>query len=1382
MSQSIQYRNHTRSVWVTGLFLLLLSSYASRGQNLVPNPSFEDYDYCPFPVDDDGPMSCAPWISTYSCNYFNECNPGPAGVPENFQGYQYAHTGVAYAGGYADNGENGGSGEFLQVPLLEPLIAGECYEVSFWANLSNESCGINYLGAAFSEELGGWPGFLIPRLDGFYEYYSDTSDWMLIQGTMIAFGGEAYLTLGNFHTDEETELDPDCPPEYWFTYYYFDDVSVVHMPTDHYNVDLGGPIESCFPVTLDPGIDGATFLWSDGSTGPTLTVEESGTYSVVVTLGECYGGVASVEVTILEHSYVSLPDDTTLCAGDQFMIDLDESLGMYEWQDGSTEADYTISGPGLYTVTLNDGCVESTDQIEVFGQDIPLFSLGEDSLLCEGDHIQFNLDPGLGDFIWQDFSTNPFYTINAPGLYALTISNQCGVHADSLEVIDISPPIVELGSPTDILCPGGSISFSLDPDQGDYLWQDGSTSPDYTISAEGIYSVTVTNQCGEAVDLVSVEALEPPLVDFGIDSLFLCPWQSTWIGVTGVEGDYMWNTGATDPSIQISSSGLYSLTVTNACGVDSSQVVVVAPPAVVPPDLGPDLVLCDGQPFALTVSQQDVNILWNDTLNSPSISVSETGTYFVEVSTSCESFSDTIFIVFENNAPVPDLPDQINICDGESVVLDPGVTGADFLWSDGSQLSFLEVSAPGTYAVTVSSLCGTASDSVLVVSNGIDPMGILPGDTIICSGDSVLLTPDIVNADTWLWSDGSTDSVLWVTEPGQVYLEVSNVCATRIDSVLIGVVPDIPDFSLGMDTTVCPGEAIHLSVGVPDVDILWPDGSQTADYTTVDSGEVIVTLANGCILTSDTLHVFWNPPIPALVLPDSLALCPGEVITISPGIPDVDYEWHDGSNAPEYVVDQPGIVGLTISDECDSSEDSTIIYTSNQGPVLDLGADITVCEGEVVTLAAGISGVSYFWQDGSTSSSYTVSQSGTYSVTVENACGIAADSVSVLVSGNPPSTDLGNDTTLCAGEIIILSGTPIQGIVYAWQDGSSLSSFEVVEEGIYILTESNACGSASDTIEVAYIDTPIPLSLGPDTVLCSGDILLLSVDASLESEVEWQDGSNGSSYAVSQTGVYSVVVSNECGEVMDTIEIFYESPPTPFDLGPDTVICPDARLILQPPIQSGEYLWQDGSGATEYVVENPGIYSLIVSNSCGETTDEVQIEFEEAPPFALDTSIQFACDDEVVFLSAVQSFEATYTWNTGQVIPDIEVIGPGAYSVLISTDCYSRNFQIDVQPEPDCVEPVFFFPNVFSPNQDLVNDFAELSWNREVEVTTTHGEVFSRWGELLFASDQMPFSWDGTMRGETLNPGVYVYRIQVTYNTSTGEKTQILVGDITLLK
>ncbi|MBL0006220.1 MAG: hypothetical protein IPP25_03265 [Saprospiraceae bacterium] len=132
------------------------------------------------------------------------------------------------------------------------------------------------------------------------------------------------------------------------------------------------------------------------------------------------------------------------------------------------------------------------------------------------------------------------------------------------------------------------------------------------------------------------------------------------------------------------------------------------------------------------------------------------------------------------------------------------------------------------------------------------------------------------------------------------------------------------------------------------------------------------------------------------------SLCPGEIISVSPGIANVQYLWQDGSTGNSYQSTQEETIILTISNDCGSSTDTVEVTESTQGPQLDLGQDVQVCAGETVTIQSGISGVNYEWQDGSTNPDFTTTQSGVFILEVNNNCGSATDTIVVDISGVPP--------------------------------------------------------------------------------------------------------------------------------------------------------------------------------------------------------------------------------------------------------------------------------------------------------------------------------------------------------------------------------------------
>lgn len=1208
------------------LFFFLILTYlvtcglfftSVQAQNLVPNGDFEIFTTCPDGINNIAgpPLECIPWTapSTASTDYFNVCAsslpyPGStAGVPFNSLGVQNPHSGAAYCGLYVKVWSLEYR-EYLMAPLESPLVAGTCYEVSFFVSLNDQGCGADRIGAYLSQNPPPPNGVgviqVTPQINAEAQYYTDKVNWTYIHDYYLASGGESYITIGNFYNDIETTFASGCSGDQWVAYYYIDDV-VVEEAAPVIDLELNGPVSVCDSYEIDPGLTGYDFLWSDGSTSPTLTVSVSGIYSLTVS-STCVSVEDEIEVIITNQPPVSLPDPFVLCEGESYMISLDPNAGAYEWDDGTTGPEYTITDAGTYQVTLDDGCDVSTDLINVTLATPPdLFSLGLDVVLCPGDEIEYTFDPDLGDFHWQDGSTSNAVIIFQPGQYSVTISNICGETHDDVEITAQVPPLVDLPDSTK-LCTGDEISYNLDTIMGEFHWQDGSTNPIYLITEPGQYAVTISNECGSSHDQIIVTDVEPPVLDFG-SSVSGCVGDTIVLNGHDIAGNYVWQDGSTDYSFVVTSSGTYNLTITNDCGVASDSVRIDLASSFPPPDLGPDISLCPGEQILLSLHASGADILWQDSSTADSFLITTAGMYFVQVSNACYSYSDTIEISVNTDPPKLDLPSQILICHNASLTLDAGISDVTFSWNDGSQNQTLLVNSPGEYSLTVSNACGSDADTVSVSDGGDAPFVSLGIDTVLCPGDSFLLNPVYSDVVSWLWSDGTASNFISVSDSGSVDVIVSNLCGLAYDTIHIDLHDAIPVLNLGADTSLCPGESITLSISIPNVDIAWSDGTNTSALTLDSSGAYYATISNVCGNSSDTLNIGVLDDIPDIDLGPDLPLCPGEMLVIAPGIAGVSYLWQDGSVDTFFLVDHEQTMMVTITNACGNASDTLQIFTSTDGPEVNLGDDILGCEGEAITIMSDLSGVDFMWQDGSTGSSYTTVSSGLFYLQVTNACGTDTDTIEVDIHGTSPYPDLGTDTLLCEGTALTLTSNADTETMTTWQDGSALPTFFVTSPGTYILTHTNRCGVNKDSINVSYQSLPVHFELGPDTVLCPGESLILNSPVTSD-HIEWQDGSSQDNYLVTQAGNYSLTLSNKCGTSQDEIKIEIESNVPQFPAVHQDSLCAGHMLNLDV-LQAFDaaYLWNTGSNSPLITIDTPGLYQVTVTTNCQEVTHEINV-------------------------------------------------------------------------------------------------------------------------------------------------------------------------------
>ena len=287
----------------------------------------------------------------------------------------------------------------------------------------------------------------------------------------------------------------------------------------------------------------------------------------------------------------------------------------------------------------------------------------------------------------------------------------------------------------------------------------------------------------------------------------------------------------------------------------------------------------------------------------------------------------------------------------------------------------------------------------------------------------------------------------------------------------------------------------------------------------------------------------------------------------------------------------------------DTAVQQVIIY---QAPVVNLGPDTTLCNGQTLQLNAANSGDTYTWQDNVTAQTFTVNQAGNYWVNVANGSCIASDTA--LVNYLNVNVNLGNDTTICSNTNYSINAFNA-GSNYIWQDGSTSSSYPVTQSGTYSVTVSIANCSATGTVTVTVNQVPV-VNLGPDTTLCNGQILTLNAGNAGDT-YQWSNGSNSQAITIFQTGNYWVNVSNGTCAAADTIQVNLGNN-LAVNLGPDTSICSPNTVILNPNIAGATYIWQNGSINPTFTVTQGGEYSVTATLSGCSGSDSVTISIKRS--------------------------------------------------------------------------------------------------------------------------------------------------------------------------
>ncbi len=479
------------------ILLAFICCYVSgMAQNLVPNPSFENYDVCPSTAfsslgytdyflglatsaaDGDYVRHASPWYTPTDATSDYRNAQCPVGEENGL-----ARTGDGYMRLVVTEGDPSLDGytsyaEYIQTPLIETLTAGETYCVRYYVLLEGDDA-LDKMGLHFSEmPLVNDTGVPITSAlsvsaeveNNAGNLLNDNENWTKISATYTAIGTENYLTIGRFSNYSElTVTNPFAE-----VVYLIDDVCVSPLnPAISFANDTIICELNSFILDVS-GASCATYLWQDGSTNSNYTVNNYGTYSVEV-ISECQSFVRTVNVIDGTLITTDIGNDTTFCQGQTLTLNptfnTDTISNMsFLWDNGSTNANRTVYATGVYTLTtFIDNCtlVDSIEITVLPSNSFPLY-LGANQSFCEGESFLLDAALGLPDsdllsFEWQDASTEQVFTADTAGVYWLTVSSSCGTVSDTIvlsletceeppiiDTLDIEPPSVncKIGFPT----------------------------------------------------------------------------------------------------------------------------------------------------------------------------------------------------------------------------------------------------------------------------------------------------------------------------------------------------------------------------------------------------------------------------------------------------------------------------------------------------------------------------------------------------------------------------------------------------------------------------------------------------------------------------------------------------------------------------------------------------------------------------------------------------------------------------------------------------------------------------------------------------------------------------------------------------------------------
>ena len=498
------------------------------------------------------------------------------------------------------------------------------------------------------------------------------------------------------------------------------------------------------------------------------------------------------------------------------------------------------------------------------------------------------------------------------GIYTMIVSDFCGISTSlSVSVIDdcSTACVIQAGFTLSdsVTCSRGTVTLH-NTSQGalTYRWTingaNYSTSTDtvFVPTTPGTYLVKLYAYKGtNCVDSVThrITVTNGVVLNIGRDTVLCAPFSyvlnSHILNTT-------WSTGVTDSVITVTTGGTYWAQITGGCGGSRDSIVIGTRPSPVF-DLGNDTLLCPGQSLILHAAVNGATFLWSTGVTDSFIVInSQPASNPIRLTVTKGGCSKTDQInVNYTTAPRPfSLGPDTFICGNGPYILNTHVKGT--VWSTGVTDSLISVKGPGTIIATITNICGSAADTVVISQRPL-PVFSLGNDTLLCPGETLTLHVPLTGV-TFQWSTGSTDSFIVISNQlsNPISVSVTDNGCTKVDQINVAYIfPPVP-FSLGPDTFFC--DAINYTLHVPDATAVWSTGVIDSNITVTAPGTYWAVESNKCGTQTDTVVIgLEHSPTGFDLTATNATLCIGELDTailnavVNENQPSVRFIWSTGA-------------------------------------------------------------------------------------------------------------------------------------------------------------------------------------------------------------------------------------------------------------------------------------------------------------------------------------------------------------------------------------------------------------------------------------------------------------------------------------------------------
>lgn len=859
---------------------------------------------------------------------------------------------------FADNGQSVGNG-----PILSVMTGGD-YSLRVTVNYELSSCvfeHIIFVEEQFREEvfepeisfplqgcegqqlqitIEGWDGISeINWLPGFGFDYIGLNEGQTVNILLGAPISGAELCVEFIH--------PDCQAYDAFNCFPLDIGSELEL-------QVTGDRDFCEGESSTLEVQGnynpGDVLWSTGDMGLSITVEETGTYTVTVTDDSGCTGELAIDATELSNPNPTISGSTSFCTDLSTTISVSTEFESYEWSTGETTQSIVVNETDTYSVTVVDenGCVGETEILVEEREELTPVIAGPDAF-CEGETI--NLDAGnFEGYEWSTGSDDRIIEVSEPGEYSVTVTDSGCEGETSIMITENANPSADITALREGLCPDEATT--LEGVEGDftYLWSTDATTQNIEIDESGEYFLTITDDNGcTDVASIEIEAFDPP--DFTIDGIdFFCLGNSTELNVADDFESYQWSSGQTTQSVTINEPGIVSVTVTDNNNCTNEASIEVDELDLPSPAIVGEFAFCAGLDTDISVEGNFESVEWNTGETTETITVSTPGVFSVEVEDEFGCINSTDVQIIENPLPNPTISGATTFCIGFSSTLDAG-NYESYLWSDGSEEQTLLVDTEGEYCVTVVDANGCIGETCVFVNEDEQLSFTITGDRDFCEDESTTL--DAGNFTSFEWSTGSSDRTITVNTPGTYTVTVSDSDGCTGESAVEIEENPLPVVEITGPSTFCTGQSATLSIDGDFNTIVWSSGGITNSINVTEPGtySVEVTDNNGC-RNSDQFFIEQLDELSPGFSGDDI-FCEGEStqIIIEEGF--VSYEWVDGPEGRIREFTVGGTFTILVTDDSGCTGTSVVTIIESPLPVADAGEDqVLTCRDNEVTIGS----------------------------------------------------------------------------------------------------------------------------------------------------------------------------------------------------------------------------------------------------------------------------------------------------------------------------------------------------------------------------------------------------------------------------------------------